>query len=152
MGCDIHIQIEAYGEHGWEIVPWVTEPEDSDEWVDWDRYHATALKLPPSFEHRNYDRFALLDDIRNGSSGHLWPSLAPHRGIPDDSVTHDRYLGEHSFTWVTLDEVERHPWGDIVGLLESASDVMRPWLEECLPKIRAVTGTRKVRLILGFDS
>lgn len=78
---------------------------------------------------RNYDLFAVLADVRNGygfagiqTLDTCWPSIAPNRGIPDDMApimdndhTYSRdgvevWLGDHSHTWMTWDEVRAYPW------------------------------------------
>lgn len=115
MGCDIHIIIERQAESGQWHRLWQHS------------YDVPDLEgTPESFRNRNYDLFGILADVRNGvgfagfATGTGWPSIAPNRGIPADStVTPDderEYrLGDHSFTWVALDELTAFYWDGTVA-------------------------------------
>lgn len=87
---------------------------------------------------RNYRLFGALADVRNGSGfagvdmGNSVPVIALPRGMPHDLSVHlarvwtnqnldyedPRYdddldwLGDHSFTWLTLQELLDYPWDD----------------------------------------
>ena len=115
MGCDIHIIVERQAESGqWQRV-WqhsydVPDPEGT----------------PERFRDRNYDLFGILADVRNGhgfagiATGSGWPSIAPNRGIPTDSTVtkedeREYRLGDHSFTWVSLDELKAFDWDGTVA-------------------------------------
>jgi hypothetical protein len=70
---------------------------------------------------RNYDLFGILADVRNGSgfagcvTGSGWPSIAPDRGLPEGEKNYDDEYGDHSFTWMTLQELIDYDWkGTIV--------------------------------------
>jgi hypothetical protein len=96
MGTDIHGVLQA--KHSFEGATWFTECRMEDD--------------------RNYRLFAALADVRNGSGfagvkthDPITPIAEP-RGWPDDFelssityVTDDPWLGDHSFSWLTLDEV-----------------------------------------------
>lgn len=113
MGCDIHIVVERQRENGaWERV-WEHDYDKPD-----------AVGTPDIFRNRNYDLFGILADVRNGVgfagcvTGDGWPSIAPDRGIPLDSTIsaedlNDYTIGDHSFTWVGLDELEAFDWDGI---------------------------------------
>lgn len=60
MGCDIHIIIQRHESSGWIHIP---------HWI-----------RPETLDQRNYNLFGILGDVRNEA----WPSIAPHRGLPDD--------------------------------------------------------------------
>jgi hypothetical protein len=104
MGCDIHICIERKIDGVWTL----------------------ADVRPEALAHRNYNVFAILADVRNGSgfagikTGNGFKPIAEPRGLPDDLCAeirdyqydddHDekdwgKNLGDHSFSWLTLREV-----------------------------------------------
>ncbi len=114
MGCDIHIVVERKDGESWQRV--------------WSHsYDKTDMEgTPECFDNRNYDLFGILADVRNGVgfagclTGSGWPSIAPDRGIPDDSTVtererHDYTLGDHSYTWVSLDELKAFDWDGTVA-------------------------------------
>lgn len=124
MGCDIHIVIQRQDADGrWREVPYQRIY----------RYPGAAPAVdgstcaPDVFLNRNYDLFAVLANVRNGvgfagiQMGEGWPSLAAGRGLPPDFAAdgilsnpaypdEPRSLGDHSFTWVGLDELQTFPW------------------------------------------
>lgn len=124
MGCDIHIVIERQDADGvWSEIVWQNKP-----WRDDDVPVAGIPVAPEVFDSRNYHKFAILADVRNGlgfagiKTCEGWPSIAADRGFPPDfdaeSVATNpawptdgpRSLGDHSFTWVSLDELKAFPW------------------------------------------
>lgn len=132
MGCDIHISIQRQETFGaWHEVRWQQEP-----------YALIGQKAVPDltiapecFRNRNYDLFAILANVRNGrgfagiKTGDGWPSIAPDRGWPEwfngDKVSPNphypeegpAYMGDHSFTWVGLNELKAFPWDETVTKL-----------------------------------
>lgn len=137
MGCDIHICIQVQDPDGsWREVPYVREPwgareAPAAEWARqrWARVDAAASRgdavLPSCFASRCYDLFGILADVRNGSgfagcvTGTGWKSIAAGRGwpegfdastlVPDDEGV-PRYMGDHSYTWVSLEELLAFDW------------------------------------------
>lgn len=115
MGCDIHIVVERQNEHGaWERV-WQHDYDKPD-----------MKGTPEVFRNRNYDLFGILADVRNGygfagcPTGSGWPSIAPQRGIPSDSTVteaemDDYAIGDHSFSWVGLDELKAFDWDGVTA-------------------------------------
>lgn len=106
MGCDIHIKVERRVDGAWQDVPW-------------------KGVLPEDFDGRNYDLFGVLADVRNGTWGEEMPTIAQPRGWPKDSPTDgendgDGWCGDHSFSWVTLAELQAYPWDTVV--------VVRGWV------------------------
>lgn len=98
MGTDIHIVAEYFKDNRW---------------------HLADILLP---EDRNYCAFAVLADVRNGygfagfDSGDPVIPISEPRGLPNDISQELRanldgekdewlYLGNHSFSWVTLKEL-----------------------------------------------
>lgn len=123
MGCDIHIAIQRQESDGrWREVPY------QDLWnFDGAPKAVPGFPVAPEgWRNRNYDLFGILADVRNGTGfagivmGDGWPSIAPNRGfadgfseaLPDPSCPEDgpRYMGDHSFTHVTFDELKAFPW------------------------------------------
>lgn len=156
MGCDIHIAIQVQEKDGrWVEVPYVCSWRDGPAIAG---FHAA----PAMFDGRNYNLFAVLADVRNGygfagsSTGELVRPIAAGRGFPpgfdsstvgvDPEFPEDgpRFMGDHSFTWVGLDELEAYPWDDVTrrgtGLvttmaalidadLERAAEAQAGWAE-----------------------
>lgn len=122
MGCDIHICIQRQTPGGtWHEVPYQKVYR-----ILGDAPVNGYPKCPDVFDNRNYNLFAILANVRNGrgfagiATGQGWPSIAPDRGWPEDfdpekvdidpSESKRRYMGDHSFTWVSLDELKAFPW------------------------------------------
>ena len=115
MGCDIYIVVERQSENGqWERV-WTHDWQVPD-----------PVGTPERFRERNYDLFGILADVRNGHgfagcvTGSGWPSIAPNRGVPADSTVtpdeHNEYaIGDHSFSWVSLDELKAFDWDGVTA-------------------------------------
>lgn len=113
MGCDIHIIVERQQENGAWARVWAHDYEKDD-----------PEGTPDIFRNRNYDLFGILADVRNGfgfagcPTGSGWPSIAPDRGIPSDSTVtpdemHDYTVGDHSYSWVNLDELKAFDWDGV---------------------------------------
>jgi hypothetical protein len=98
MGTDIHLVAEVFKNNQW---------------------HLAETDLP---NYRNYVSFAILADVRNGygfagfDTGEPVVPISYPRDIPRDisielmnllARTHGKYLylGDHSFSWVTLEEL-----------------------------------------------
>lgn len=83
MGCDIHPYAEVRKNGQWEA----------------------AGELP---RDRDYRTFALLADVRNYSTDPPIAPISPPRGLPPDSVVANtiRDEADHSFSWLTLAELE----------------------------------------------
>ena len=106
MGTDIHIAAEFFADGRWHLAD-----------------------IRPT-EDRNYRAFAILADVRNGygfagfSTGEVVVPISEPRGLPEDISPELRekierevadvddnqdedwfWLGEHSFSWVTLKEL-----------------------------------------------
>jgi hypothetical protein len=187
MGCDIHIAIERQDESGaWREVPYAVEPweprSDSTPWNQkcWAEVDALTAKgivaMPRTFRNRNYDLFGILADVRNGigfagiDTGDAWPSIAPERGLPADSTIKDterdsddeagiHWLGYHSHTWISLDELRSFDWDGVKRQARgydnenrSARTATFDWIDDVLPPLDRIAAGRPLRLILGFDS
>lgn len=127
MGCDIHITIQVQDGLNWQEVLWQSTPYD---FKGAPKIVEGIPVAPKGFDGRNYDLFAVLANVRNGrgfvgvETGSGWPSIAPDRGLPpgfDITVSANpqypedgpRYMGDHSFTWVGLDELKAFNWDHI---------------------------------------
>lgn len=117
MGCDIHAAIEFRRNGHWEAIP---------------------LDL-----NRDYDMFAILANVRNGegfagcktASG--FRSISDGRGLPEDisETAREAAWGDHSDTWVMLDEILQYDWTEKVthyGVVNSIEfeewDRMKRWV------------------------
>lgn len=133
MGCDIHIVVERRNSAGeWERVfppkeardPWLVENagKHPDGWYE----KRAAVTW---YGGRNYVLFGVLANVRNGygfagiATGNSVVPISEPRGFPQDmsegvrALAEERgheddvWLGDHSHTWLTLDEVLAYDWG-----------------------------------------
>lgn len=100
--------------------------DGSKETDPYEREHFARTYVEPGksreqwFEDRNYFVFAVLAGVRNGrgfAGAYTHEPIEPisePRGLPDDMDPNSlSYLsGEHSQTWVALEEITRWPWGE----------------------------------------
>ena len=117
MGTDIHIVIQVYEYDRWTTVPYRELLEDGSIWP---RESQADIVLPGHFTSRCYSLFGILADVRNGTgfggcvTGDPWPYIAEPRGLPPECDDADDYLGDHSFTYITLEELQAYPWDTVV--------------------------------------
>lgn len=119
MGSDIHVRVQRRECGSWVDVP-VLDRYASDE-----KKASAQYVAPAALESRNYDVFGILADVRNGVGfagvdiGDAWPVIVPPRGLPDgiaeassldDEDMQGDWLGDHSYSWLTLAELEAYPW------------------------------------------
>ena len=137
MGTDIHgvLQVRQYGK-------WWTECDIHGD--------------------RNYTLFAVLADVRNRYD--LTPISEP-RGWPEDfeckewnhesNSMGDRWLGDHSFSWLSVRELLEWSGWDVSIQYE---DKAIPLRESCgvflawLNYASAIAGEDEARIVFGFDS
>jgi hypothetical protein len=128
MGTDIHMRLEVRRDGEWHAYPMDGARRDI-----WHKSDGTSHDFGPIITARNYDVFAILGNVRNGTgfagviTGSGFPYLSDSRGLPADiAKDHEqdpRYIedededdgygymfGDHSFSWVTLDEVLAYDW------------------------------------------
>ena len=147
MGCDIHLAVEVRGGDGkWHRVhpppearsPWLVEQAATPGAGDWYRTRAERTW----YDTRNYDAFAILAGVCNGSgfagiqTGQGFVPIAEPRGLPGDMSpevsaladppedSNDVWLGDHSHSWLTLAELEACDWGQV-----SACCGVVPWAD-----------------------
>lgn len=131
MGCDIHPVVEVRRKGIWrhhrptEPCHWYYEVYDQAEVTRLtnngyttkygpvnvgDRRHTwdkCKTRLPDFFTNRKYAMFAILADVRN--DGAVEHPIAPDRGLPADMDPRTpKPNGDHSDTWVGLDELQNY--------------------------------------------
>lgn len=104
MGTDIHGVFQKW---------------DGKRWVD----------IPSKYQgHRHYQLFAVLANVRNGfgfagiSTGEAVEPIDGPRGLPEDVDDDDGRFGDHSFSWLSGEEMiewfEHAPTKKRVGILD----------------------------------
>lgn len=130
MGCDIHFYVERR-----ENGCWVT----ADTWEKDEVFvgELTVTHEDKFYSGRNYNLFAILANVRNGSgfagvkTGDGFNYIAEPRGIPDDASS--LYKSEtfrwggngHSHSWLTVQELMDFNWTQ-VSVLQGVVD-LRNW-------------------------
>lgn len=117
MGTDIHFYVERRGAAGgWESCD-TWEPSEYDD-------HALTVPYGKHFyEGRNYDLFAILANVRNGSgfagcdTGDGFIPIVEPRGLPADlspqlRAEAGRYL-EHTPSWLLISEIMAYDWTQV---------------------------------------
>lgn len=97
MGTDIHMIVQKRGANGKYQDP-------------------PAVNL--AYVDRNYDLFGVLADVRNGTWGENVTPISYPRGFPPDfnaSAIEYHDLGEHSFSWLTIEELESYDWDAVLS-------------------------------------
>lgn len=137
MGCDINAAVEyrTGADQPWQCAQFPDKLYGQYDWHD----------KPFTFEcdfSRDYDLFAILGNVRNGSgfagikTGEGFEPMSDDRGVPDDisDEASEVLSNEHSATWVTLAEILAYDWdrstghNGVVDAVEFASwDVMKQW-------------------------
>lgn len=164
MGCDIHMAVEVRRNGKWERalppeharVPCeVEEARRGDPWsvrraeVEW-------------FTDRRYALFGALAGVRNYDVS----PIAEPRGLPNDVseevrklATYDYdnpgdvQLGDHSFTWLTLDEVLAYDWNQKMPDGAPLRDWCGDFFTRFVPALKELDADpRNVRLVFGFDN
>jgi len=116
MGCDIHLFVEKKVDGKWVSADsWEREEEEG--------FNSLSVDYNKRFySGRNYDLFAILADVRNGSgfagcdTGDGFVPIDSPRGIPEDASTEvkecsERWDGDgHSHSWFTLAELLAYDW------------------------------------------
>lgn len=141
MGTDIHIAIQVREPGGpWTSVKYHTALYDFEK-EEGKKPVPRIPVAPDNFRSRNYALFGILADVRNGTgfagvvTGSPWPTIAPQRGFPEGYAQEDepedagyadegpRWMGDHSFTWVGLEELKSYRWDEVThtakGLVEA---------------------------------
>ena len=147
MGCDIHVATQRRVGDKWERVERVVKGEREE-----------------LFGDRNYVLFAVLANVRN-----RWgiTPIAEPRGFPEDFfaeckgtdddgfLTHEgTWMGCHSYSWLTLSEIETYDWKQRSVMGNNASV---GWdcesFTNLFPCFRALADSSDdIRFVFGFDN
>lgn len=134
MGCDIHMQVEVLRDGKWsrvdELPPrpcsWcdgkvICTRDDGSTYPCFDCNGKYAVNKTPgltvrSYKDRNYTVFSVLANVRN--DGYVKPISEP-RGLPSDtdkrqSDDDEWVFGDHSFSYLKLDEVLAYNWKQVI--------------------------------------
>jgi hypothetical protein len=150
MGTDIHPVVEVRTNGVWQVYQ---PPERPYQWFRPDdpvtEFNTPTVRtLPDCFHARDYRKFAILGDVRNGSGFagvEIFKPVVPissSRGLPDDfSGVEQQYdeekeeyddgvdLGDHSVGWVTLRELLEYDWTET---MENVGVVSERHFLDCL--------------------
>lgn len=147
MGTDIHMAVEVKKNGRWERRLPVGDERDpylveqakkaqASRTDDWGKSYYPRRAQVTWFDHRNYDAFAILANVRNGHgfagipTGGGFVPISDPRGLPDDlspevrkldymsrpedddthEDEHDVNLGDHSQSWLSLEELLAYDW------------------------------------------
>ena len=169
MGCDIHSRVQVFKDGEWKTVEARLFPDVSPDLFDaesrWSR------SSPEPFTWRCYGMFAFLADVRNYS---FVPPLSKARGFSEDMKgcdSDDFLFGEHSFSWLGLDELlafnydqtfEDRRWmkdgngaadaGAGNGVMVTFRDFLGPHFFRDLAIMRCLGEPSQVRVVFGFDN
>lgn len=150
MGCDIHAAIEVNDGSDWKPVKLPN------------RYFGTWKDEPMEtcrlgFD-RNYDAFSILANVRNGSgfagvkTGEGFVPMSDGRGLPNDISEEAREhacTGDHSDTYVTLNDVLAYDWtrttqktGVVSAVVFEDWDRRKAWLRRPTAYCGDISGPR----------
>lgn len=169
MGCDIHLIVQERGQYltgngylgaYWSAIcppTWWPRDEYDQEQINqcMDRLPAgeaaieLAQRLSEWYGGRSYLLFAHLAGVR----GHCKQPIAEGRGLPKDRRDWESYdLGEHSFTWCTVQELLDHEWPR-----DHEGDDLSWWRDTYVDSWQKLCDELHIpytdmRLVFGFDS
>lgn len=184
MGCDIHIVVERRVKGKWKPVNPPEEMRDkvwleiaertSDEKTKAEYRKYWETKWP---SRRNYSLFAILADVRN--EGYLKP-LAEPRGLPSDlgkpidshysygsksaPQDHKIWLGDHSHSWFTLEDLMLVDWqadartdrskrgDDDFTIAKRTYKESADYVYKMIPYLHTLGLPEDVRIVFGFDN
>lgn len=113
MGTDIHMIAEVRKDGVWQTIL-------DDIFVDWEGTKFERQTCVP-YSDRNYNLFAILADVRNGTGfaglrrGERFNPISEPKGYPEDMCKDsEEFLSyEHSASWLTLKEIFDFNWAQI---------------------------------------
>jgi len=146
MGCDIHpaIEFRTSANEPWKAV--LSKNKNfGKEWNE-DPEMVADLDLD-----RDYDLFAILGNVRNGSgfagcdTGDGFDPMSDHRGIPKDISPEAlaSLSNEHSPTWVTLAEILAYNWDRKTrkrGVVDAVTFLDWDWMKSFRPAPDSYSG------------
>lgn len=187
MGCDIHLVTQRRGADGiWHGID-VSRPCHCVHSASPGKssgihscYGCDGKLYKTGFDSRSYDAFAILANVRNDVHGYHMIPISDARGFPDDIVEAARvlndqdtfgrsrdddydcvdgvWMGDHSYSWLTLRELVMYPhWDKVVeGTSERAREHASGLHEFVLSligyRIRNGLSPDDIRIVFGFDS
>ena len=128
MGCDIHVLFQEKRGEIWVPIS------------------------PIMYFDRDYDSFGALAGVRNSSVHQMYTE----RGLPENLLfPHtkgnelDTYIGDHSFSWLTLKELKKMR----TKLAKTDKDSEFYTLNQIIDALAQRVGAEdKLRIVFGFDS
>lgn len=184
MGCDIHIEVFAKVKKRAGDGPDIVRIPPPPEWLWEDNKNKNYLDIQTSFPSwpsiRCYAAFGLLAGVRGDDD----PPYPP-RGLPDflkpygkevtyqgwaqedeyiwpQRIGYDQFidvrldLGDHTRSWLTLDELKRIDWNDWNYKYDDEKKTTLLWpatiLIPMLEKIAAYRDVEEIYVVFGFDS
>lgn len=138
MGCDIH-----------GFAEWKWKSSDPDKWQSWEL-------IAPVPDMRSYRVFELLANVRTtGDIDKQFTDSIPLRGVPKSwdeyrGDPHGYDLGDHSFTWYTLEELRRPDMWDQIDQ-QTPRELWKAYLEY-LKWYKLSWWECDVRIVIGFDN
>lgn len=121
MGTDIHMRAEVKKNGKWNLVGNVFKNAWYDENRESSSYNRQMTNEP--YNGRNYDLFAILADVRNGSgfagckTSDGFKPIAKPKGFPEDASNEIKEVfwfgdedGSHSASYLTVKEIEDFDW------------------------------------------
>lgn len=125
MGTDIHPVVQRKTSSGWKDIP------------------LPYGKVEDGLCNRNYELFAILANVRNGHgvagivTGEPVRPITKDRGLPVDFTQDDDVdIGDHSYTWLTLEELLNFNWKDTkVSIGVVALDEFNKWDRHSRPLV-----------------
>jgi hypothetical protein len=130
MGCDIHMVVQVRRNGVWTALKDLDVPCNAcggtkrvangeklracEVCEVWDGKNWVSTGKTPIYENRNYSVFAVLAGVRNRDK--ITPISKPKGLPPDFEVVDEHYtmfdkdMGDHSYSWLTLAELQAYPW------------------------------------------
>lgn len=161
MGCDIHLRVQGFRDGAWEYVKtkpflrydepgftWADDPTGRNYWV----FAALAdvrndvgpTRIEPWFPARGFPdglteedmNLPCPEDYDEEEWAEKYPTLDRNAAALDyeNFTGGDTWLGEHSFTWATLAELQAADWDvSVRGQGVVSSDQFREWRDNGYP-------------------
>lgn len=126
MGCDIHFYVEKLVNGQW-VAADKFQRGDAEDGTDDAKGYLHIVDHKEMYQGRNYDLFAILADVRNGSgfagikTGEGFVPISMPRGVPDDAspeykeISDDMDCDGHSHSYFTLRELLDYDWTQTTG-------------------------------------
>lgn len=158
MGCDIHLVTQIQDPEGqWRTFNVYRDcPRCVLDAPNLHNHHdycwtCDGTGLVSGYGARHYTVFSVLADVRNVD---IEPISSP-RGLPEDFTLDEDYyhdlnktvwLGDHSFSWLLLSELEAYDWVAI-NLTDS------PFVQKFMAALKALNvPSDQLRIVFGFDN